>query len=327
MLKFIRFLAVLWVSCFTVTSVFAATCDREYDSCSTGYFISGTVCNPCSDAGTGCTCAGGTAAPVCTVTISYNLNGGSGTAPSATTCTNGSVCTLTNMNATTFYRAGYKLIGWSTSNTATTASYATSWTFTSDTTLYAVWSKCSAGTYHPNSSAGTAANVCTNAGDGYFVASEGANSQDACAVGSYSEKSSASTKCTACPGGRTTSGTGTKYNATANTACSTTCPAITNLATWATPSWSNNSVSNLCTVATCNACAKGTGAATCSVSTSGNKCTYSGTCSAGYNSPSVSGTTISCTANTITINYNANATGASGSTSDTSCSYDGTCTA
>lgn len=68
----------------------------------------------------------------------------------------------------------------------------------------------------------------------------------ACAVGSYSTGTASA--CTVCGAGKTTSGTGT----TAASSC-TSCAGITGLATWATPSWSANSVSNLCTVATCAA--------------------------------------------------------------------------
>ena len=100
--------------------------------------------------------------------------------------------------------------------------------------------------------ASTTAKVCSAAGDGYY-AKAGATGQTACATGSYSTKSSASSTCTACPKGRTTSGTGTKYNATANTACSVTCSNANGVYSWADPSWSANSVANLCTVSACNA--------------------------------------------------------------------------
>ncbi len=100
--------------------------------------------------------------------------------------------------------------------------------------------------------ASATATACSAAGDGYY-AKAGATEQTACATGSYSTKSSASSTCTACPKGRTTSGTGTKYNATANTACSVTCSNAKGVYSWSTPSWSANSVANLCTVSACNA--------------------------------------------------------------------------
>ena len=95
--------------------------------------------------------------------------------------------------------------------------------------------------------AGTSATSCTAAADGKY-ATAGSTTDTACAIGSYSEKASASSKCIACPAGRTTSGTGTKYNATAATACSTTCSNSAGVSAWATPSWSANSVSNLCKI-------------------------------------------------------------------------------
>lgn len=70
-------------------------------------------------------------------TISYNANGGSG-APSSQTVTPGSELTLSSTIPT---KSGYDFVGWSTSSSATSASYyaGNSYTFTSSTTLYAVW--------------------------------------------------------------------------------------------------------------------------------------------------------------------------------------------
>lgn len=72
-----------------------------------------------------------------TYTISYNANGGSG-APSAQTKTYGVNLTLSSTVPT---RTGYTFLGWSTSSTATSATYSAGGTFTSNatTTLYAVW--------------------------------------------------------------------------------------------------------------------------------------------------------------------------------------------
>ncbi|MBR3147764.1 MAG: InlB B-repeat-containing protein [Alphaproteobacteria bacterium] len=94
--------------------------------------------------------------------------------------------------------------------------------------------------------------VCTDTDAGYYSA-EGSLTQTACATGSYS--SAGASTCTACPAGKTTAGTGTAFNTNANTTCSTSCSSITNLKTWNSQTWnsSNNTVTNLCTVATCNA--------------------------------------------------------------------------
>ena len=74
-------------------------------------------------------------------TIKYNANGGSG-APSDTTATNSSSTKSITLSSTTPTRSGYTFLGWSTSSTATSASYSagTSYSFSYGTTnLYAVW--------------------------------------------------------------------------------------------------------------------------------------------------------------------------------------------
>lgn len=70
-------------------------------------------------------------------TISYDANGGSG-APSAQTKTQNVNLTLSSTKPT---RAGYTFKGWSTSSTATSATYNASSTYTANAsvTLYAVW--------------------------------------------------------------------------------------------------------------------------------------------------------------------------------------------
>ena len=74
-----------------------------------------------------------------TYTISYNANGGSG-APASQAKNNGVTLILSSTRPT---RAGYAFLGWSTSSTATTATYQPggSYTANSNATLYAVWSK------------------------------------------------------------------------------------------------------------------------------------------------------------------------------------------
>lgn len=70
-------------------------------------------------------------------TVSYNANGGSG-APSAQTKWFDSDLTLSTTKPT---RTGYTFLGWSTSSTATTATYAPGATYSTNSsiTLYAVW--------------------------------------------------------------------------------------------------------------------------------------------------------------------------------------------
>lgn len=75
--------------------------------------------------------------PPTTYTISFNANGGSG-APSSVTKTSGVTLYLPSTIPTRF---NYTFLGWSTSSSATTATYSAGGSFTqnSNTTLYAVW--------------------------------------------------------------------------------------------------------------------------------------------------------------------------------------------
>jgi len=70
-------------------------------------------------------------------TISYNMNGGTGTIASQIK-SHGENITLSSTIPT---RTNYTFLGWSTSSTATSATYSAGGTFTTDadTTLYAVW--------------------------------------------------------------------------------------------------------------------------------------------------------------------------------------------
>ena len=70
-------------------------------------------------------------------TVSFNANGGSG-APSSQTKWYGTTLTLSSTVPT---RVGYNFLGWSTSSTATSATYSAGGSYTSNSaaTLYAVW--------------------------------------------------------------------------------------------------------------------------------------------------------------------------------------------
>lgn len=72
-----------------------------------------------------------------TYTISYNINGGSGSAPASSTYTTGG-STFTLPGTTGFSKTGYDFGGWSTTTTGSALSGAQ--TSTSSKTLYAVWS-------------------------------------------------------------------------------------------------------------------------------------------------------------------------------------------
>ena len=82
------------------------------------------------------------------VTITYNLNGGSGTKPANESCKKGQPCTLNDGATTTFYRAGYVFKGWALTSTATSGF--TSRIFNADDIVYAVWEPCGMGTYKPS---------------------------------------------------------------------------------------------------------------------------------------------------------------------------------
>lgn len=166
----------------TTSGSYSCPTYRKYSSCKAGYYLAysysgtsgnnlrhyptpraGNACRPCSDydaykkvAKGSHTCAGGTAAPVLnTVTITYNLNGGSGTTPDSESCTRGQTCTLNDGATTTFYRAGYVFKGWAVTSTATSGF--TSNIFNANDTVYAVWEKCGLGEYKPGSGTQAAA--------------------------------------------------------------------------------------------------------------------------------------------------------------------------
>ena len=159
-----------------------ATGACTYDTkCNTGYYISSGA---------------GTRAPVCSPSsyvVTYNLNGGSGTAPSAQSCPLGQSCTLNAGTTTAFYRNGYVLAGWSTSQTATSGSFTI--TITASTTVYAVWTPCAAGTYKPTTA--NAAATCTTCPAGSYCQAA-ATTATKCPNWTYAP-SSGMASCTACP--------------------------------------------------------------------------------------------------------------------------------
>ena len=186
MSRILRFLMCLFCIVFIGDAVFAAGYEcptyRKYTTCNEGYYLAysysgtsgsnlrhdptprpGNACRPCSDydaykkvAKGSHTCAGGTAGPVLnTVTITYNLNGGSGTTPDSESCKKEETCTLNDGATTSFYRAGYVFKGWALTRTATSGF--TSHTFTGSDTVYAVWEKCGLGEYKPGSGTQAAA--------------------------------------------------------------------------------------------------------------------------------------------------------------------------
>ena len=170
-----------------------------------------------------------------------------------------------------------------------TQSSATAW---GGTTLVSTL-KSKAGYY-----ASTTATACTICPVGSYCPAS-ATSATACATGSYTNATGKS-ECTACSAGKTTTGTG-------KTSCDANCSNATGAHTWATPSWSANSVANLCTVSKCNA-------NTYYTATTGNG--YKNTCTAcGSNSSTSAGNT--STTCTCTTGYTSTG-GVSGATTSTS---------
>ena len=112
--------------------------------------------------------------------ITYNLNGGSGTAPLSSICRT-NPCTLNSGNTNSFYRAGYQLVGWSTDPDAEDGSF--SITVSGNTTVYAVWKECPAGTYKDGSwHAIDSCQSCPTPSEGfeYYSESSGATTATAC---------------------------------------------------------------------------------------------------------------------------------------------------
>ena len=105
-----------------------------------------------------------------TYNVIYDANGGSG-APTSQTKTYGQTLTLSNTKPT---RSGYTFLGWSTSSTATKATYSAGGSFTidEDTTLYAVWSKNHTHSYTETI---TKKPTCTETGTKKFTCSCGAS--------------------------------------------------------------------------------------------------------------------------------------------------------
>lgn len=68
-------------------------------------------------------------------TVNFNANGGSGSYSAVT----GAYRNVINLNSYKPTRKGYTLLGWSTSSTATSASYTSTYNILGNTTLYAVW--------------------------------------------------------------------------------------------------------------------------------------------------------------------------------------------
>jgi len=78
----------------------------------------------------------GASISICSYTVTYNSNGGSGT------MSNQTASTATNLTSNTFTRSGYTFSGWNTASNGSGIAYANgvSYNFAADLTLYAQWS-------------------------------------------------------------------------------------------------------------------------------------------------------------------------------------------
>ena len=258
------------------------------------------------------------------ITITYDANGGTGALEPTTYAYDSSGNTTTNLSTVIPTREDYTFMGWSTSSTATTASYSAGalWSRSNlDNTLYAVWAHghiCSSGQYLPqgeatcvtcpagSACAGGVFEVDTSSDQGIMqcsagtFAAAGSSSCTTCVAGSYS--SAGAGACTACAKG-TTSQAG-------STSCNTNCSNTSNVSAWNTPVWnSNNTMTNSCSISSC--------ASGYTVSSNQCKRNYTittTTCNATYTSTTASSSTAS-------LNY-----GYSSSDCAAGCAaYNGTC--
>ncbi len=152
--RLIHFFSLLMFLLLSVPAANAAgySCTKTYTSCSSNYYLSGGQCLSCTS---GCTCAGGTAQPVCAVTCSagYYKNA-SNTCSACSTLGNGYYCPGgtfdRSSSATGYYSCTNKpsnsvYVGTSTSNSCP-------------------WS-CNAGYYGSSANGNTS---CADCGNGYY---------------------------------------------------------------------------------------------------------------------------------------------------------------
>gem|GEM_PF-1904010 len=327
MSRILRFFVCLG-TLFFVGNAFAAgySCPeyKKYTCCAAGYYMTKTAtstdyygtpvvanaCRPCSVYGENYTCPAGsdgcTGAPQA-ITIDVKCQPGEYLPQGKTsceTCTAGNYCEGVTVKGVSLVTGAEKDFGLSSCSSNTGMLYSNSaagsssindcyLTLADDESVETVnrgTSYCQAGYY------------CGNGGRRIYYDADNEERDltdsrptiapsTACARGSYSDDMA--TSCEVCPNGTTTSGTGSDY-------CDVTCSNSANVATWVTPEWTPNYVSNSCKVASCVACTKGTGVASCTASTDGNKCTYTATCSSGYKNPTCNGTSCSCTLDSVT---------------------------
>ncbi|MDR3208241.1 MAG: InlB B-repeat-containing protein [Rickettsiales bacterium] len=212
-----------WTSSNRIIYNTPTSCSKHIYQCNNGYDISGTNDTPSAN------CS------AINYDITYILNGGTNNASNPTTYTV-ETATITLLSPA---KTGYAFDGWYTSSNflgqAVTSIPKGS---TGNKTFYAKW-VCNGGYKCSDANCSS----CAACDSGTF--STGPNSTTACtacAVGSYNTNVSQTT-CTACAGGKTTENQGS----TSCTDCNQ-----KNVQTWETPSWTNNTMTNLCEIKTCN---------------------------------------------------------------------------
>lgn len=325
---------------------------KKYTSCSAGYYMTnsstsstyngtpkaGNACRPCSVYGANYTCAGGTAAPQ-PITINVTCQAGQYLPKGATSCTRcpaGSYCPgnekFTGISLVTGatsdkgrYYCEEDTMEWYNGNALGDDSLVGDGMYSNSAEGSSSINQCylvlqtGAAVYGHGEGlvACRAGDYCNQSGIKiYFDDTEDRGLTDsmptvggaeACARGSISG-STGWDICRPCPNGKTSPGTGTS----SPSGCNITCSNSANVKEWVTPEWTPNYVSNSCKIASCVACTKGTGVASCSASIENNICTYTATCSSGYKNPTCNGASCSCEVGSYTITLNATANGGTG---------------
>ena len=292
---------------------------KKYTSCSVGYYMTsnststapngtpaaGNACRPCSAYGANYTCAGGTAAPQA-ITVNVTCQAGQYLpkgATSCTTCPAGSYCPSQTCSGVSLVTGATSACGITSCRTATSYYFESAAGSSNINDCYRTLSVAEkVETVNNGLDYCTSGEYCDNDGrkvyyDEYNEERDLTDSRPtiargtACARGSYSDDEA--TACEPCPKGKTTSGTGSG-------SCGVTCSNSANVATWVTPTWTPNYVSNSCKIASCVACTKGAGVASCSASIVNNTCTYTATCASGYKNPTCNGSSCSCELDSVT---------------------------
>ena len=263
--------------------------------------------------------------PSCTAntyTVTYDANGGTGTTASSSHTYDASKA----LTANGFTNGTKKFMGWSTSKTATSATYTNKQSVKNLTatnegtvTLYAIWTDCQA------CSAGTGATctlsaplgVCTyttSCKTGYNTLSNTGKYNPSCTANTYTVAYDNNDGTGMMNNQSRTYNDGAKLTANIltrtgytfvgwNTAADGTGTSYDDQATDNLTSTNGATVTLYAQWGQCQACSAGTGA-TCSISVTNNTCTYTTACKTGYNTLVNTGKyNPSCTANTYTVTY------------------------